>query len=74
MQAPLILGERWALSMLGRAGVKPPTPARIAATLSVLLALGHWGFFGPAERIGMTADFAGAMRRAFAGLAGARAS
>lgn len=73
LQGPLILLERWALSALGSAGIKLPRPVRIAYTLCVMLLLGHYGFFEPAERIGMASDFAAAMRRAFAGLVGARA-
>lgn len=69
-QGPLIVAERWALHALASAGVKVPRYARVAATLSLLFTLGHYYFWAPAEELGMTTDFAGAMRRNFAAVAG----
>ena len=71
LQGPLILAERWTLRFLrSNFGIQLPTLARIAYTLTILLFLGHYLFFVPAERMGLCQNFAAAMRHFFAALAG----
>jgi hypothetical protein len=63
VQGPVILFERWLMNRMGQAGIKPPPVLRIAVTLTVLLALSHFLFFEPAERIPLLREFVARMGR-----------